>query len=130
MKLSENWRACVRTFCTAVLLSWPILAAGQAHEDDQSAESKPDPATPALLAPEKVEVTPSARHDEISQRLESIRKATGWFSGQAVRVEEGVVFLEGRTDSEQNQKWAGDLARNTQDVAAVVNRIEVESTSV
>ena len=51
--------------------------------------------------------------------------ATDWFTDPQVRVEKGVVFLNGRAASEELKKWAGDLARNTQDVAAVVNRMEI-----
>jgi small conductance mechanosensitive channel len=42
-----------------------------------------------------------------------------------VRVQEGVAFLHGRSQSEQYRKWADDLARNTRDVAVVVNQMDV-----
>ncbi len=83
-----------------------------------------------IAAPEKVDVQPVARDDEIRQRLEDILKATGWYVRPAVRVQDGVVFLEGRTDTSEFKKWAGDLARSTQDVAAVVNQIEVIQPSI
>jgi small-conductance mechanosensitive channel len=76
-------------------------------------------------APEKVDVNPVARDGEISKRLQSVLEATNWFIDPQVRVEKGVVFLKGRVASEELKKWAGDLARNTQDVAAVVNRMEI-----
>jgi osmotically-inducible protein OsmY len=41
-----------------------------------------------------------------------------------------VVFLEGSAPSEQVRTRAGDLARNTQDVVAVVNRITVAQASM
>lgn len=62
---------------------------------------------------------------QIRERLFSILTATGWFTATEVNVRDGVVFLKGRTDSEKYKKWAGDLARNTQDVAAVVNQMDV-----
>lgn len=34
-------------------------------------------------------------------------------------------ILNGTTESTDHKRWAGDLARNNQDVTAVVNRIEV-----
>jgi small conductance mechanosensitive channel len=87
------------------------------------------PTVPAIEeispAPAKVDVNPVARDEEITRRLQSVLEATNWFTGPQVRVEEGVVFLRGQVDSEVLKKWAGDLARNTQDVVAVVNRIEV-----
>ncbi len=72
-----------------------------------------------------MDVIPVARDEEIRQRLQSVLVATDWFTGPEVRVEQGVVFLEGRVASAELKKWAGDLARNTQDVVAVANRMEV-----
>lgn len=77
------------------------------------------------LAPAKVDVKPVARDEEIRKRLQSVLDATGWFNDPHVRVEEGVVFLNGQTETDELKKWAGDLARNTQDVVAVANRTEV-----
>ncbi|MEN6488290.1 MAG: mechanosensitive ion channel family protein [Smithella sp.] len=76
-------------------------------------------------APAKVEVSPVAHDEEIVKRLQSILHATHWFTDPQVRVAEGVVFLSGQVESEEIKKWAGNLARNTQDVVAVVNRMEV-----
>lgn len=81
--------------------------------------------SPDREAPGKVEIHPTARDRDIGERLERILAATGWFAGPQVRVEEGVVFLQGRADSDARRKWAGELARGTQDVVAVVNRMEV-----
>jgi small conductance mechanosensitive channel len=82
------------------------------------------------LAPAKVDVKPIARDDEIRQRLQSVLDATDWFTETEVRVEEGVVFLMGRATSDELKKWAGDLARNTQDVVAVANRMEMTEPSI
>jgi osmotically-inducible protein OsmY len=76
-------------------------------------------------APAKVAVNPVARDEEIRKRLQSVLEATGWFTDPQVRVEEGVVFLNGQVESDEIKKWAGDLARNTQKVVAVANRMEV-----
>lgn len=94
----------------------------------------PAPAPPAeeelSLAPAKVDVNPVARDEEIRQRLQSVLDATDWFTAPKVRVEQGVVFLQGRVGTDELKKWAGDLARNTQDVVAVVNRMEVADPSI
>jgi len=96
-------------------------------------------ATKKLPAPEKedlatapamVDVKPVARDEEIRKRLQSVLDATGWFTGPRVEVREGVVFLNGRAETNDLKKWAGDLARNTQDVVAVANRMEVLEPSV
>lgn len=81
-------------------------------------------------APAKVDVKPVARDEEIRKRLQSVLEATDWFTDPQVRVDEGVVFLNGRVESAELKQWAGDLARNTQDVVAVANRMEVPETSV
>lgn len=76
-------------------------------------------------APEKVDVQPIAQDTQIDERLTGILEATEWFLTPEVEVHDGVVFLDGRTHTEARRQWAGHLARNTQDVVAVVNRIEI-----
>jgi small-conductance mechanosensitive channel len=76
-----------------------------------------------------VAVKPAARDEEIQVRLKNVLDATGWFPGSRVRVKEGVVFLDGATKSAALRAWAGDLARNTQGVVAVANRLEVREES-
>ena len=78
----------------------------------------------------KVDVTPVAQDEEIRQRLQTVLNVTEWFTDPRVRVEEGVVFLDGQVESDELKKWAGDLARNTQDVIAVANRLEVSEPSI
>jgi small conductance mechanosensitive channel len=85
----------------------------------------PVPEEPPSAAPSRLEVQPVARDDEIQARLQDILAATGWFTEPQVRVQDGVVFLTGQAQSAEHKAWAGDLARNTQDVAAVVNQLEV-----
>jgi small conductance mechanosensitive channel len=81
-------------------------------------------------APERVDIEPTAQDEEIEERLVSILEATGWFVNPGVEVREGVVFMTGRTESEEYKDWAENLAGNTQDVAAVVNQIEIIQPSV
>jgi small-conductance mechanosensitive channel len=84
------------------------------------------PATPAA-APKPVDVEPLARDSEIATRLESILESTQWFDTPEVAVENGVVFLAGTTTKDDYKQWAAALAERTQDVVAVVNRIQVIS---
>jgi small conductance mechanosensitive channel len=76
-----------------------------------------------------VDVKPIARDEEIRERLESVLDATDWFAAPEVRLEEGVVFLNGKATTAELEKWAGDLAHNTQGVVAVANRMEVAESS-
>jgi len=116
---------------------WAVVAMAVAPAVGQITLPQPDAVeqTPAgqakeIAAPDKVEVQSVTRDEEIAARLQRILKATGWFDEPQVRVDEGVVFLGGRTETEQYKKWAGDLGRNTQDVVAVVNQIDVAQPSV
>ncbi|GLI36515.1 mechanosensitive ion channel family protein [Geobacter hydrogenophilus] len=79
---------------------------------------------------ERIEVQPVSSDQAIDRRLTSILKATGWFTEIAVEVDEGVVFLDGVTESVDYRAWAGELAGKTRDVVAVVNRIRVAEKSL
>jgi len=101
-----------------------------AQGDAAGPQNPPAPKEEELsLAPAKVAVQPVAHDEEIRERLQSVMEATGWFNAPEVKVVDGVVFLSGRAESDEIKKWAGDLARNTQDVVAVANRIEVSQPS-
>ncbi len=81
-------------------------------------------------SPERIDVDAGARDSQIEKRLGKILGAAGWFIRPSVRAEEGIVFLEGTTSEERHRQWAGDLARRTEDVVAVVNRIELAPRSL
>ena len=114
-----------------VVALWSLLAshsqAAQNPNELLGPAAADEVATPqAIETPkQRVDVQPEARDPEIAERLQGILEATGWFEDSAVHVEEGVVFLTGTADSMQHREWAGDLAGNTQDVVAVVNKLEV-----
>jgi small-conductance mechanosensitive channel len=89
------------------------------------------PAPPNLSpAPAEVSVHPVAHDEQIRARLQRVFLATDSFINPQVRVEDGVVFLHGKVESVELKNWAGDLARNTQDVVAVANQMEVIEPSV
>lgn len=123
----------LRVLCAALsgFLYWSVVAMPvMAQEDAPGPQLPPAPENGELsLAPAKVAVQPIALDDEIRQRLQSVMEATAWFNAPDVAVVDGVVFLSGRAETEEIKKWAGDLARNTQDVVAVANRIEVSEPS-
>jgi small-conductance mechanosensitive channel len=85
--------------------------------------------TPVPHPADQIEVKPVSHDEDIRNRLRRVLEATDWFDQPEVRVEEGVVFLSGRAQSQDLKTWAGDLARRTQDVVAVVNRMEVPEPS-
>ncbi len=73
-----------------------------------------------------VDVEAPVRDTEIAARLQRILESTERFERPLVRVDNGVVFLSGATKRKEHKQWAGDLASKTQDVVAVVNKIEVD----
>lgn len=115
MRRSKQWMVLASLFLLA-LLAWP----GSAWAQDDMPN-----ATDEVDVPAQVDVEPIAEDGEIAERLARILGATDWFTNTQVVVRDGVVFLDGQTRRESHREWAGNLARNTQDVVAVVNRIEV-----
>ena len=100
---------------------------GVADTSQATAAEKKDSQQPPAST---VEIQPESADSEIAARLERILDATGWFGTPTVEVDQGVVFLSGVTEKDALKEWAGDLARNTRDVVAVVNRIEVSAPSL
>ncbi|MBE2237275.1 MAG: mechanosensitive ion channel [Caldilineaceae bacterium] len=101
------------------------------HAQEATPPAKaPASANEETQAPDQVAVEPTAQDAQIAKRLTSILEATGWFANPMVAVRDGVVFLDGESGTKDQREWASNLARNTQDVVAVVNRIEVTPRSV
>ncbi len=122
-----------RFICTAILCSAVFAFTSAAAPKLYGSEDKLLPAKVLdgkLELPGKVEVQPVARDDEIRQRIADILKTTTWFGEPMVTVQEGIVFLKGTTETDESRQWAGNLARNTEGVVAVVNQIEVVPTTV
>lgn len=114
----------IRSLKTPLIISFLLFLLALFPHTAFAQEPTPNP-DEQPEAPEQVDVQPLAEDEQIARRLTRILEATEWFIAPRVMVEEGVVFLEGETTTEEYRTWAGNLARNTQDVVAVVNRIEV-----
>jgi small conductance mechanosensitive channel len=125
----------IRVLRAALLgILWWVIQASTGMTQGPVREGGPEKQTPPnkdelAPAPVKVDVQPVAHDEEIRKRLQSVLVATGWFTDPQVKVEQGVVFLNGLTETDELKHWAGDLARNTQDVVAVANRMEVSQPS-
>ena len=100
----------------------------QGQQDEIPASDGEEETT--LQSPDEVDVVPVADDSQIAQRLANILEATQWFEDTEVRVDEGVVFLKGQTETEEHREWAEKLAASTDDVVAVVNRIRVKEKSM
>ena len=116
----------------AMVVSILLIAASPGPLVGQQPTPPDNPAPPQEQpeAPVKVDIQPIARDDEIATRLSDIIEATEWFNGHEVKVKDGVVFLRGEASEKEYRSWAGDLARSTQDVVAVVNRMSVQQRSI
>lgn len=112
-----------KELCYLIILPLLLLLIVLPHSTFAQAQNQTE--RDESTAPERVEVSPVAQDSQIQDRLSGIMAATDWFENPQVEVNDGVVFLNGKTESIEHKRWAGDLARNTQDVTAVVNRIEV-----
>lgn len=112
--------AVVFGFAVAIAANSPGYA-----QDAASAPAERDIAT----SEQGVAVAPMARDAEIAQRIQNIMEATGWYRDVNVRVDDGVVFLEGQAAKEAQRAWAQNLATKTQDVVAVVNRVGVDPSA-
>ncbi|MFG0332937.1 MAG: mechanosensitive ion channel domain-containing protein [Maioricimonas sp. JB049] len=119
------FRALVLILSVSLALA-PGIALPQ--EDGGNAASPDDADAPdagAADVPEQVNVDEVASDTDIEQRLQQILEATGWFFHPEVVVEDGVAFLRGTTAEAEHSQWAAELAGNTEDVVAVVNRLQV-----
>lgn len=109
---------------------WTILTTSVLGENIKSNTSPSLPSTPVTEVSNKIDVKPIARDNEISDRIEKILIATTWYENPDVGVKNGVVFIKGKTKTSEHKKWAESLAKNTQDVVAVVNQMEITTSSV
>jgi small conductance mechanosensitive channel len=112
----------VRTLFLSVLFVLPVC---HAQEKEPADESTTETVEAEVKVANKVEVAPINSDEEIEARLSSIFEATSWFEGIDVRVDGGVAFLTGLSDTETHRDWAEQTAMNTSDVVAVVNRLSV-----
>jgi small conductance mechanosensitive channel len=99
-------------------------------ETKEPAKETTEAETPAEQPAAKIDVKPAALDTDIATRLTKILQATEWFEDPRVVVTEGVVFLEGTTNSNERKEWATKLASNTESVVAVANRMTVRESSI
>ena len=115
------------TVCRAQAPAAP--SSGEAA-DDLKARPPGKEAGPEAPA-EKIDVKPTVSDEQIAKRLENILKATpDWFYEPNVEVQDGVAFLRGQTNTTERKAWAGELARSTEGVVAVVNLVDVSEPPV
>lgn len=107
-------------FSRVLLIAFLVICAPANAQDVLTPNNEP-----AAIAP--VTVEPSVADDKIAQRLEDIMDATGWYQIASVSVDDGIVYLDGATTTQDHRRWAESLAQNTEGVVAVVNRLEIDA---
>jgi len=110
-------------------VTWVAFATGHTAAAQPIGRTETVSPEGTIGAPGKVDVLPVARDDEIRRRLLDILEATGWFPTFEVTVRDGVVLLSGEAQTAEGRQWAGNLARNTQGVVAVANRMTIRPPS-
>ena len=112
-----------------VLALWAatlVWCAGASLAQEQAPPPVEEEASEVSASEQAVVVEDRVDDDRIADRLHGVLEATERFSSIEVEVREGVVFLSGATLREESRTLAGDLARRTEGVVAVVNNITIE----
>lgn len=107
------------------LLSLCAVTSVKAQQQPQADESTVNQQAVVGSAADQFEIEPDVSDSAIELRLSRIMNATEWFNDLKIHVNEGVVFLDGRTTAVGYKDWGTELARKTKGVIAVVNRLQL-----
>ena len=80
-----------------------MLAFAAAPVQAQTSPTVEETAAPGSTT--EIAVAPGARDTQISDRLRRILNASNWFSSLTVSVREGIVFLDGQTETDERREW-------------------------
>lgn len=108
----------VLIFCSASLSICQVQAQGQNEVPVTDKEE-------LAPGPKEIAVTGVTADAAIERRITRILERSEWFRQVVVDVKEGIVILGGVTSDSAYKRWAEAVASQTEDVVAVVNRIEV-----
>lgn len=88
--------------------------------------SAPAPSEEVVDTDQTVSVDAGIADTQIARRLMEILETTGWYDDVTLRVEDGIVFLDGTVTTEPRRDWLRDLAAKTDGVVAIVNRLQLD----
>lgn len=118
--------------CMLMLLTLCCATFAQSANGDQT-ELPSDNQTAMQISPTAqdtpIQVEQAIPDAAISQRILQILETSGWFESPRVEVKQGIALLQGVAQKPEHQEWAGQIARRTEQVVAVVNRIQLIETS-
>ncbi len=107
-----------------VLLAVTFTAASTSIAQESASNRTESDSPPNTI----VEVDDVAEDSAITSRLGRIFESSGWYELLEVSTDNGIVTLTGVADKEEHREWAGNTARRTQDVIAVINKLDVDTT--
>jgi small conductance mechanosensitive channel len=130
MRVKKSELRRIKLIPIVLVFFWTSFITPVFGENIKSHVSESPPPASITDISNQVDVKPIAQDTEISDRIKKILNATTWYENPKVDVKNGVVFLKGTTKTSEHKQWAESLAKNTQDVVAVVNQIEILTSSV
>ncbi|MEO9933596.1 MAG: mechanosensitive ion channel family protein [Rhodopirellula bahusiensis] len=103
------------------------VSAGIAHGQEASdTETEAEKNAPV----DTVAVEDIVDDEAIRERLAEIfaaAKNSGWLTDAEVKLESGIVTIQGQADTEEHRQWAETVARKTEGVVAVINELSIDS---
>ncbi|WDQ15005.1 mechanosensitive ion channel family protein [Rhodopirellula sp. P2] len=99
------------------------------HADGQEA-NETEPVVEANAPAETVAVQNIVDDDAIRDRLTEIfdsARNAGWLTDVEVKLQSGIVTIQGQADTDEHRQWAENVARKTEDVVAVINELSIDS---
>lgn len=119
-------------FCllVALTLSGAVMAQSTTDERAQPLPDHQSETTDDLTGQDTpIQVEQAVPDTAISNRILQILETSGWFESPRVEVKRGIALLHGVANNPEHREWAGQIARRTEQVVAVVNRIQVTESS-
>ncbi len=107
-----------------------VSAEGFAQEVKTETNSIDSVLESAINGNSRIQYLPTAETDRETNRiLNSLTKQAGWFPKIKVSVADGMVTIEGTTNSKEQLEWLENSAKNLPTVIAVINKAQLSATA-
>ncbi|TWU62456.1 Small-conductance mechanosensitive channel [Crateriforma conspicua] len=114
-----------RLFLAITVQSCSVAALGTALAQVQDPPVDEPTSVDASTKVSSVAVNDVTDDRAIEKRLRAVFQASGWFDDLDVESRNGVITIAGIAGNDRHRDWAGDIARRTEDVVAVINQLDV-----
>src|SRR5690606_1857889 len=111
--------------CLLIMFMLSCATLAQSTDGDQpESPAAHESETPDKLTDQNtpIQVEQAIPDAAISKRILQILETSGWFESPRVEVQQGIALLYGVAQTPEQRDWAGQIARRTEQVVAVVNR--------